>query len=162
MTNKICTTCGIEKTTVEFSKHKLHKDGLNSQCKPCVKIANAIWREKHGEYRKLRYQQEKISGKLAESRARSKDRIYIQQHKAHLRLKYNITQEDYNALYAQQQGQCAICKDYHAALVIDHDHSAKRVRGLLCKHCNWLLGHARDSEPILTSAVNYLEQHNGK
>lgn len=37
MKNKICTKCKQEKLLSEFNKHSNHKDGLQSQCKECIK-----------------------------------------------------------------------------------------------------------------------------
>lgn len=34
---KTCTKCKVEKRLEEFSKHKLHKNGLQAQCKDCMK-----------------------------------------------------------------------------------------------------------------------------
>jgi hypothetical protein len=34
---KCCSKCGVEKNTIEFTKHKYGKDGLRSECKECSK-----------------------------------------------------------------------------------------------------------------------------
>lgn len=39
---------------------------------------------------------------------------------------------------------------------IDHNHTTKAVRGLLCDHCNWSLGHAKDSIETLERLIKYL------
>jgi hypothetical protein len=39
---------------------------------------------------------------------------------------------------------------------VDHCHTTGAVRGILCHHCNLLLGHAKDAEDTLLSAVTYL------
>ncbi len=60
-----------------------------------------------------------------------------------------------------QQGRCAICQQprptndrhWHA----DHDHSTGHMRGMLCHHCNALLGMARDSLLVLVHAIHYLQ-----
>ena len=74
--------------------------------------------------------------------------------------KYGLTLETYEKMLFEQNGLCAICKrenqvlhDWH----IDHDHKTGIVRGILCHHCNLLLGNARDTASILLSAVQYLE-----
>ena len=41
---------------------------------------------------------------------------------------------------------------------IDHSHATKKVRGMLCKHCNVLLGNAFDNPAILRNAALYLEE----
>jgi hypothetical protein len=45
---------------------------------------------------------------------------------------------------------------------VDHDHNRadKRVRGVLCAHCNWLIGHARNDPNILRAGAAYLERNN--
>jgi hypothetical protein len=58
-----------------------------------------------------------------------------------LRYRYGITLVDYQRLYEQQQGRCALCNqsEYEAdwrRLAVDHDHNTGRVRGLLCIRCN--------------------------
>jgi hypothetical protein len=44
---------------------------------------------------------------------------------------------------------------------LDHDHSTGKVRGILCRSCNLLLGHAKESPARLRGAANYLEEHHG-
>lgn len=59
-----------------------------------------------------------------------------------LKKKYNISPEDYDALFTAQGGKCAICikppKVFR--LHTDHDHNTGTVRGLLCVSCNTKLG----------------------
>lgn len=45
---------------------------------------------------------------------------------------------------------------------LDHDHETKTFRGILCLHCNSLLGYARDNCEILMGAIEYLEEHRGR
>lgn len=73
--------------------------------------------------------------------------------------KYGLSKQDYELLLICQGGVCGICKqennnkrNWH----IDHCHDTGRVRGVLCHHCNLLLGNARDSIDILDSAKEYL------
>ena len=53
--------------------------------------------------------------------------------------KYGITEDEYTAMLEAQEGRCAIC-NLERKLVIDHDHKTGKVRGLLCKPCNAMLG----------------------
>jgi len=54
--------------------------------------------------------------------------------------KYNITTEQRQQLFDQQNGCCAICKKHESTfkrkLAVEHDHSDGRVRGLACYYCN--------------------------
>jgi hypothetical protein len=52
--------------------------------------------------------------------------------------------------------ECIICGD-SGPLVVDHDHSTGKVRGMLCNHCNRGLGHFRDDPELLTFAAEYLK-----
>lgn len=83
-------------------------------------------------------------------------------------VKYGITIQRIDDMYAAQNGMCAICfsgigTDCH----IDHDHNCcpgyrscgKCVRGLLCNSCNLMLGMAKDSPEILLSASAYLKRY---
>lgn len=76
---------------------------------------------------------------------------------------YGITIEQYENMFELQEGCCAIC-DIHLSktgkkkLYIDHCHSSGKVRGLLCQHCNFVLGQAKDTVSILESAILYLKE----
>ncbi len=53
MKTKICTKCGKEKDPSNFGKHSRHKDGLQSQCKECIKEAQSGYYEDHKSIIKL-------------------------------------------------------------------------------------------------------------
>lgn len=42
---------------------------------------------------------------------------------------------------------------------IDHDHTTKIIRGLLCHDCNFILGYAKDSTITIENAIKYLESY---
>ena len=70
--------------------------------------------------------------------------------------KYGMDIGEYHRLYAEQKGQCPICKDTYKMLVIDHDHLLNKFRGLICRRCNVLLGMARDNTQTLINALGYM------
>jgi hypothetical protein len=47
MKTKICTKCKKEKNINEFGKHRLHLDGLQSQCKICKRQIDKIYNDLH-------------------------------------------------------------------------------------------------------------------
>lgn len=60
---------------------------------------------------------------------------------------YGLMPGGYEELYRIQGGHCYICQRATGAsrrLSVDHDHATDKVRGLLCRPCNSLLGQIRD------------------
>lgn len=75
--------------------------------------------------------------------------------------KFNLTQESYLALIAEQHGRCALCDEpLTSGWVIDHDHMTMKVRGLVHARCNSLLGFANEDPRRLQAAIDYLKRHN--
>jgi len=79
----------------------------------------------------------------------------------YLQRTYDISLKEYERLYVEQYGLCAICHQPAAKekpfLVVDHDHETGNVRGLLCNNCNMAIGLMRDNADTLRSAVRYLQ-----
>ena len=63
---------------------------------------------------------------------------------------YGVCKEDIGA------EKCMIC-GADDRLCIDHDHSTKAVRGILCLSCNLGLGSFKDDPEKLKMAIKYLE-----
>lgn len=83
--------------------------------------------------------------------------------------KYGLTLEDYDSMFASQNGLCAICENpprgkraggRTAGLFVDHHHKTNKVRQLLCHWCNCALGNANESPERLRKMADYLEYHN--
>lgn len=98
---------------------------------------------------------EKISSRRKALYTHTRDRV----RDLNLRRTYGITSAEWDEMFASQNHRCAICWIDHPrgrGWQTDHCHESGRVRGILCHHCNSLLGHAREAPDILTSAVRYL------
>ena len=78
----------------------------------------------------------------------------VKNHK--LRYRYGITLIDYQKMFAQQNGLCAICSR-EKSLHVDHNHETGAVRHLLCADCNKGIGLLRSSH-VLRQAATYLDQ----
>src|SRR5712675_1977499 len=57
---------------------------------------------------------------------------------------YNITLDQYNQMFIEQNGNCAICNrnqsEFLKDLSIDHCHETGKIKGLLCINCNTAIG----------------------
>ena len=75
---------------------------------------------------------------------------------------YGITKAEFDAMLAAQGNRCGICGTDTPTLQgwhVDHDHENGKVRGILCKNCNVMLGCAKDNPDILRAGSTYLECH---
>lgn len=85
------------------------------------------------------------------------------------RVRYDLSAEGYDLLLQKQGGVCAICgqperlKSTNGSgeiakdLSVDHCHDTGQIRGLLCRSCNFALGHMEDDPHRFRVAAQYLE-----
>ena len=117
-------------------------------CLNCLQLKEQIERDKRREEEMLAVPwAERVENKSR----RARDAAY--------RRAYGISLADYERLYQNQRGRCAICGKRHPQLLVDHDHARGYVRGLLCHSCNWGLGHFFDLPKLLEKAIRYLKEH---
>jgi hypothetical protein len=134
---KICTRCGDVKPLDEFHNKK-RPNGQPGKCSRC--------RTCESEVKKLRYNPSKQRNKMLVS-------------------KFGITSEQYEELFVEQTGACAICGTTEFKYSrgrkphIDHCHETGKVRGLLCGHCNIGIGQFFDNVSLLEKAIIYLKEH---
>ena len=87
----------------------------------------------------------------------------IYERKYNLKKTFNIDFEEFEKMFKDQNSKCKICLkdlellDRHTHL--DHCHESGKVRGILCKSCNNMLGYAKDNTETLKNAVLYLEEN---
>jgi hypothetical protein len=137
-----CHRCNEIKPVSAFDRHSRNRRGYQYWCKKCIVEA----RKERGR-------------PAAEPVHRRKYKLQ----------EYGITPAQYDELFAEQGGRCAICgtekmpwepsvgvKGRGAFLTVDHDHVTGSVRGLLCANCNVGLGQFRDDAASLLAAVDYL------
>lgn len=79
-----------------------------------------------------------------------------------LKKKYGLTKQQNELLYEEQEGKCCICKRFFLRknLVVDHNHTTGKVRGLLCSPCNRGIGLLGDNIENLFRAQQYLMREN--
>jgi hypothetical protein len=76
---------------------------------------------------------------------------------AHRRRKYGLARREYMSLLLKQGSRCAVCRK-RRRLVVDHNHETGEVRGLLCDHCNHIVGILESMPSTLASAQRYLRE----
>ncbi|HEY1956031.1 MAG TPA: endonuclease VII domain-containing protein [Polyangiaceae bacterium] len=81
-----------------------------------------------------------------------------------LHRKLGITRLRYLSMLDAQGRRCAICGvvanlERLFAFCVDHDHRTGKVRALLCRDCNVLIGIAKEDPSVLTNAAAYLTRH---
>lgn len=143
---KQCIKCGALKEPREFYKEKRVADGLTARCKTCMKSDASM----------------SYSDRKEEVAARNKENYCSRKAKDKaLRNNYGITLRQWEDIFDSQGCKCAICgstEPNHASgqFVVDHCHEFGQVRGILCGHCNIMLGHAKDDINTLFAAAMYL------
>lgn len=150
---KLCRECKVERPENEFYKNgfkRKKKTGhaLRNECKRCCN-------EIHARY--------VVKNKQAIN-ARRKEKYYKNKTPAiecNLKRYYGLTLESYNQMFNEQHGCCKICgihqRFFERRFDVDHCHTTKKIRGLLCIKCNRGLGLFQDSKEILKKALDYLE-----
>ena len=78
-----------------------------------------------------------------------------------MKRKYGITLEDYERMFEEHGGVCAICgesRPEERTLHLDHDHETGKIRGLLCFRCNNALGDFEEQYALFQRAADYLDR----
>lgn len=97
-------------------------------------------------------------------RSRQCSTCFGKRYRRHYRRKNGWTDELVNQALADQAHACAICSAplTEKTAFADHDHLTGQPRGLLCRLCNWGLGHFKDNPASLRQAAAYLEAHTNR
>jgi len=135
MNMKRCCGCKGDRPISDFYSNKSRKDGLSSDCKSCVK---------------------KYVRKY-----RSTDKGKFHTRKMNLRHHYGLTLKQYDQMFEDQNGVCAICggiNENGKRLYIDHNHETKKVRSLLCHVCNVYVGMV-ENKRLIKRINKYLKGH---
>jgi hypothetical protein len=81
-----------------------------------------------------------------------------QRHERQLK-RWNITEEQWQAVMDAQGGRCAGCNKRFASNrlpCVDHDHVDGLWRGILCTPCNYAIGERHDNVEWFTNIADYL------
>lgn len=132
---QVCRTCKEEKPTSNFYRRANTKSGLDSECAECTK-----------ERDKRRYKRDRHKRKY-------------QNKWATIKMKFGITESNWMEMLKKQNSCCAVCRVLFEPIEkahIDHDHKTGKIRGLLCKKCNFAIGLLNDDPSVFIRAAKYL------
>lgn len=96
------------------------------------------------------------AGKKANAKYLAKPTTKLLRKNQRMMKRYGIDMNDYEKLYREQKGKCAICGIKKEKLDIDHCHFTNEIRGLLCGSCNRALGLMKDNIDFFNKAIKYL------
>jgi hypothetical protein len=136
-----CGKCGALKITL--------KSGA-LRCQPCARVRNLAYYHRSAHRREM-------------------------ERRSYVLRRYGVRLEQLDAVLSEQHGRCAICeKDWRSCvpakrtqyetgflhhLCIDHDHTRKRARGLLCNSCNTAVGLFEEDAVRFVNAMLYLQKY---
>jgi len=173
-----CKDCGRAYYAQNAEREKLrskryretHKEQITAQRKAYaeanrdeLRAANRAYYKKNADTIRARQKVLRTTPEHREKQRRykkkNKERFRDRQKDYDLRTNYGITLEDYNLMLENQNHRCKICESDTPAgkgWNVDHCHTTKKVRGVLCPHCNTGLGFFKDNPDLLIAAINYL------
>jgi len=193
MNYKTCSKCGRElpMNTEYFYQDRNGRDGLKSKCIECVKqsvkkraeMNRSYWkthdpynenetkicrvcRKEYPKTKEYWYKHIRRGSGLSYECKLSHDKFMRDKN---LRKRFGITLDQYNKMFEEQDGRCAICGKEETiirhsddvSLAVDHDHKTGKIRKLVCHSCNVGLGFFSDDVELLEKAIKYLKS-NGK
>jgi hypothetical protein len=161
---KRCQRCGCVKPLSDFYREKGCRDGHRPECKTCNLAARkAKYLENPAkEIARVKQWQRRNPERVADYQRRYRAENKIAFREGHLRRKFAMTIEAYEAMLAAQGGVCAICGEppnSGESLHVDHHDERGGVRGILCVRCNNALGQLREDVSVAERAVDYLESN---
>jgi hypothetical protein len=157
--SRVCEDCEREKEEKEFLyvKSKYLDVGDQSLCILC-KRKLLRQRAKRAYNSTNRSERNKQSAAWREKNPKRKKKAY---RRWHVKSKYGLDLEQYDEMFAKQDGCCAICgvsqSQQKHPLCVDHCHRTGKVRALLCRNCNFGLGQFKDSPELLKIAAKYIK-----
>lgn len=101
--------------------------------------------------------------RIKELNNKNRERRALKAREAKYKQNYGLTWNDVAVLYESQGKKCKICEQdiywENRDCGVDHCHLTGKVRGILCKTCNLMLGNAKDDIKILQMGIEYLKGH---
>ena len=140
---KLCPRCNLDVPLDEFSDASHVRDGKYPYCKICAAGHSAYRAATNGDM---------VNGYFCLSHEGFHDDGLPDE------VMVPFTRVTWNQMFAEQGGQCAVCRGRHQdagsgtshrPLAVDHDHTTGEVMGLLCRICNLAEGYIKSPEQVV-------------
>ncbi|MCK5607318.1 hypothetical protein KAR91_35875 [Candidatus Pacearchaeota archaeon] len=133
MKKKLCNICNEKKLLSDFGRHPKARDGHINRCKECQCKVDKKYRQTE-------------KGKIATLRH-------------NLKHEYGMTVEQYNQMFADQNGVCFLCgkPELDRRLSVDHNHETGKIRSLLCRRCNMCVGIFENDIDLVKQILKYIK-----
>lgn len=101
------------------------------------------------------------------SRKKHKEKWDAYMREYSLKKKFGITQAQFDRMLAEQNGTCALCDSTSSGkqngrarrLAVDHNHTTRQLRGLLCTQCNAAIERLETVQDWHEKALRYLAHY---
>jgi len=157
----ICRDCTNKNQRLQRQLKPRDKDKRNAYEKE-LRLKNPEFRLRQSENRQrwwtLLTKEEQLEYSRKDRRKRI-ERNPLYHREKNLR-QYGLTIEAYETICDAQCDKCLVCQSIfkRGKLLVDHDHETGKVRGLLCKGCNFLVGTVECRGALIEKTVEYLSR----
>lgn len=146
---EFCNKCGTKRKQ------------LNNGRYVCSKCQRDWAREHYHKNKRPLTNEQKIKKKISNLKWKHtlRDSGFTNQQITVIKSRYKLEEIDLVRLVDKQKGKCFICGkdlDKRKDLCVDHCHTTGKIRGLLCRDCNFALGLFKNNIYSLKKAIEYL------
>jgi hypothetical protein len=131
----------------------IDKNGVFKNCRQCARLKANEW------HRANRMRSNESS---RQTYIKNREKRLVQSRDRVLKVKYGLSREQYEGLFVLQNNKCAnlgcLADISIASSHVDHCHTTGKLRGILCKNCNWALGLLKDKTQAIKGLGQYLER----
>lgn len=137
-----------------------YADGKKRKRKDCVYCC----RKRRAGYFKSPEKRAKINTRRRKNYSTDGGARKLRNKKNALKQLYGLTIEEFDSYRLIQNYSCLICTRHESEvsreqLFVDHCHSTKKVRGLLCATCNSAIGLLKEDTQVMQNAIDYVNKH---
>lgn len=153
---KLCTSCCVEKPTLEFRSLSRGNPRPRSHCKICESEAQRERSRRPENKDRMEFNRRNWEKKNPKAHRR------IQLRRSFRKKGCPENKLDHWVDRYLMTTHCQICQDLPQdrwnSLHVDHCHDTGVIRGLICSNCNFGLGKFKDNPKRLIAAAKYLTQ----